>query len=128
MLDLQKPEAYSLAEEYFAAITVEQKMEGIVIKPEQEQPGVVPYLKVRNPGYLSIIYGYDYRFPHKYAKLLKQKNIVPKLRTSLAEHRLGKQLLEVKLEEISADNDTYKQIAANLLFEVKKEQEIDPRL
>lgn len=128
VLDLQEPEAYSLAEEYFAAITVERKMEGIVIKPEQEQPGVVPYLKVRNPGYLSIIYGYDYRFPHKYAKLLKQKNIVPKLRTSLAEHRLGKQLLEVKLEEISADNDTYQQIAANLLFEVKKEKEIDPRL
>ncbi|MEK5035253.1 metallophosphoesterase [Paenibacillus sp. FSL R7-0302] len=128
VLDLQEPEAYSRAEEYFAAITVEQKMEGIVIKPEQEQPGVVPYLKVRNPGYLSIIYGYDYRFPHKYAKLMKQKNIVPKLRTSLAEYRLGKQMLEIKLEEISADNSAYKQIAANLLFEVTKEKEIDPRL
>lgn len=128
VLDLQEPEAYSRAEEYFAAITVEQKMEGIVIKPEQEQPGVVPYLKVRNPGYLSIIYGYDYRFPHKYSKLMKQKNITPKLRTSLAEYRLGKQMLEIKLEEISADNSTYKQIAANLLFEVTKEKEIDPRL
>lgn len=128
VLDLKDTEAYRSAEAFFATITVEQQMEGIVIKPEQEQPGVVPYLKVRNPGYLSIIYGYDYRFPHKYSKLMKQKNIVPKLRTSLAEYRLGKQMLEIKLEEISADNSAYKQIAANLLFEVTKEKEIDPRL
>lgn len=128
VLDLKEPDAYIKAEEYFAKITVEKHMEGIVIKPEQEQPGVVPYLKVRNPGYLSIIYGYDYKFPHKYAKLMKQKNIVPKLRTSLAEHRLGRQMLEVKLDEISAENGAYKQIAANLLFEVTKEKEMDPRL
>ena len=37
--------------------------------------GIVPYMKVRNPSYLAIIYGYDYRFPHKYTKLMKQKNI-----------------------------------------------------
>jgi predicted kinase len=128
VLDLNEPDAYIRAEEYFAKITVEQGMEGIVIKPEQEQQGEVPYLKVRNPGYLSIIYGYDYKFPHKYAKLMKQKNITPKLRTSLAEHRLGRQLLEVKLDEISAENKVYTQIAANLLFEVTKEKEIDPRL
>ncbi|WNS42015.1 metallophosphoesterase [Paenibacillus sp. MMS20-IR301] len=128
VLDLNEPDAYIRAEAYFAAITVEKGMEGIVIKPEQEQQGVVPYLKVRNPGYLSIIYGYDYKFPHKYAKLLKQKNIAPKLRTSLAEHRLGRQMLEIRLDEISAENEAYKQIAANLLFEVTKEKEIDPRL
>ncbi|WP_340011735.1 metallophosphoesterase [Paenibacillus sp. FSL H7-0690] len=128
VLDLKEPDAYIRAEEYFAKITVEKHMEGIVIKPEQEQQGVVPYMKVRNPGYLSIIYGYDYKFPHKYAKLMKQKNIAPKLRTSLIEHRLGRQMLEVKLDEISSDNEDYKQIAANLLFEVTKEKEIDPRL
>lgn len=128
VLDLNGRDAYIRAEAYFAKITVEKGMEGIVIKPEQEQHGVVPYLKVRNPGYLSIIYGYDYKFPHKYAKLMKQKNITPKLRTSLAEHRLGRQMLEVKLNEISAENKVYKQITANLLFEVTKEKEIDPRL
>lgn len=128
VLDLNEPDAYIKAEAYFAKVTVEKGMEGIVIKPEQEQQGVVPYLKVRNPGYLSIIYGYDYKFPHKYAKLMKQKNIVPKLRTSLAEHQLGRQLLEVRLDEISAENEVYKQIAANLLFEVTKEKEMDPRL
>ncbi|KGE19807.1 metallophosphoesterase [Paenibacillus wynnii] len=128
VLDLKEADAYIRAEEYFSRLTVENHMEGIVIKPEQEQRGVVPYLKVRNPGYLSIIYGYDYKFPHKYGKLMKQKNILPKLRTSANEHRLGKRMLEVRLNDIAPENDTYKQIAANLLFEVAKEKEIDPRL
>ncbi|WP_379163494.1 metallophosphoesterase [Paenibacillus sp. sgz5001063] len=128
VLDLKETDAYIRAEEYFSRLTVEKHMEGIVIKPEQEQHGVVPYLKVRNPGYLSIIYGYDYKFPHKYGKLMKQKNIFSKLRTSANEHRLGKQMLKVKLNDITPENDTYKQITANLLFEVAKEKEIDPRL
>lgn len=128
VLDLKETDAYIRAEQYFSRLTVENQMEGIVIKPEHEQRGVVPYLKVRNPGYLSIIYGYDYKFPHKYGKLMKQKNVSSKLRTSANEHRLGRQMLEVRLNEITPENDTYKQIAANLLFEVAKEKEIDPRL
>ncbi len=128
VLDLKETDAYIRAEQYFSRLTVENQMEGIVIKPEHEQRGVVPYLKVRNPGYLSIIYGYDYKFPHKYGKLMKQKNVSSKLRTSANEHRLGRQMLEVRLNEITPENETYKQIAANLLFEVAKEKEIDPRL
>ncbi|MFB9274181.1 metallophosphoesterase [Cohnella cellulosilytica] len=127
-LDLQESDAYERAERFFSRLTVENGMEGIVIKPEQEKRGVAPYLKVRNPGYLSIIYGYDYKFPHKYGKLMKQKNTASKLRTSLNEHRLGGQMLAVKLNDITPDNEPYKQIAANLLFEVAKEKEIDPRL
>jgi len=37
-------------------------------------------------------------------------------------------MLAVKLNDITPDNDVYKQIAANLLFEVAKEKEMDPRL
>jgi len=88
----------------------------------------VPYMKVRNPEYLSIIYGYDYRFPHKYRKLLKQKNITPKLRTSMQEYNLGLKMLSVPFHEISPAHESYREIAANLLFEVAKEKEIDPRL
>lgn len=128
VLVLQAPDAYEKAERFFSRLTVENGMEGIVIKPEHKKRGVLPYLKVRNPGYLSIIYGYDYRFPHKYSKLMKQKNIGSKLRTSMNEHRLGEQMLEIKLGDITPDNEAYKQIAANLLFEVAKEKEIDPRL
>ncbi|RRJ63398.1 metallophosphoesterase [Paenibacillus oralis] len=127
-LNLSEPDCLARAESYFAKLTLEQHMEGVVIKPEVWNGKTVPYMKVRNPEYLSIIYGYDYRFPHKYRKLLKQKNVNQKLRTSLSEYRLGMQLLGVPFADISPDHTAYKEIAANLLFEVAQEREIDPRL
>ncbi|MCD9020210.1 metallophosphoesterase [Cohnella silvisoli] len=128
VLDLSEPDSYERAERFFSKLTIENHMEGVVIKPEMAENKVVPYMKVRNESYLSIIYGYDYKFPHKYNKLMKQKNINSKLRTSANEHRLGTQMLSVKLNEITPDNNEYKEIVANLLFEVAKEKEIDPRL
>ncbi|WP_256758535.1 metallophosphoesterase [Cohnella sp. WQ 127256] len=127
-LDLGDSSSYEQAEQYFAKLTVENHMEGVVIKPEQAQNGAIPYMKVRNSQYLSIIYGYDYRFPHKYSKLMKQKNINLKLRTSANEHRLGTEMLKVKFNEIAPDNATYQGTVANLLFEASNEKEIDPRL
>ncbi|NBD24249.1 metallophosphoesterase [Paenibacillus glycinis] len=128
VLDPNAADAYERAEGFFAKLTAENGMEGIVVKPERELPGSVPYLKVRNPGYLSIVYGYDYAFPHKYGKLMKQKSIAAKLRASANEHRLGRAMLEVKLGEIAPDHEAYRQAAANLLFEVAKEKDFDPRL
>ena len=128
VLDLADPRSYELAELYFSRLTIENHMEGVVIKPELMKDGIVPYMKVRNPSYLSIIYGYDYRFPHKYTKLMKQKNISSKLRTSASEYHLGNKMLGVKFSGIAPDNESYKASVANLLFEVAKEREIDPRL
>ncbi len=125
---LDDENSYAAAEGYYNALTVEQHMEGVVIKPENGHSHAVPYMKVRNSAYLSIIYGYDYRFPHKYAKLLKQKNIASKLRASLSEYRMGKRLLEIPHAEIRPDNQAYVDAAANVLFEAAKEKEIDPRL
>ena len=128
MLDLSDPEGLEKAEQYFSRLTMVNGMEGIVIRPELWNGKTVPYLKVRNPDYLSIIYGYDYQFPHKYSKLLKQKNVNPKLRTSLQEYRLGLRMLAVPFHEIAPDHETYREIAPHLLFEVAQEQGIDPRL
>ncbi|MEK8130348.1 metallophosphoesterase [Paenibacillus filicis] len=128
LLDLSAEDAYERAAQFFARLTVENQMEGVVIKPERISGSNVPYMKVRNPEYLSIIYGYDYRLPHKYRKLLKQKNIRPKLRTSMNEYRLGNRMLAVKLSDISPEHDAYREAAVGLLFEVAKEREIDPRL
>lgn len=128
LLDLAESDYYDKAERFFSRLTTENHMEGVVIKPEKAENKVVPYMKVRNTSYLSIIYGYDYRFPHKYNKLMKQKNISSKLRTSMNEYRLGERMLSVKLEEITPANNEYKGIVANLLFEVAKEKEMDPRL
>lgn len=127
-IDLTEAGAYEHAAQFFSKMTVENQMEGLVIKPEVTTGKAVPYMKVRNPEYLSIIYGYDYRFPHKYSKLFKQKNITPKLRTSMQEYNLGSKMLSVPFDEISPTNQSYREIAANLLFEVAKEKEIDPRL
>lgn len=127
-LDLSAPDSLEQAERYFAELTLEKHMEGVVIKPEVWTGATVPYMKVRNPEYLSIIYGYDYRFPHKYRKLLKQKSISQKLRASLNEYRLGMSLLGVPFADIAAGNAAYQEIAANLLFEVAQEKTIDPRL
>jgi len=127
-LVLSDAESYELAEKYFYTLTVDNHMEGVVIKPELPQPYTVPYMKVRNKEYMSIIYGYDYRFPHKYNKLIKQKNITQKLRTSFNEYRLGQHMLAIPLAEIAPENDGYQAAVANLLFEVAKEKEIDPRL
>lgn len=128
LIDLNEGESADKAERFFSKLTVDQRMEGVVIKPEQIEEHVVPFIKVRNPQYLTIVYGYDYRFPSKYNKLMKQKNVGQKLRTSLKEYRLGRQMLDIPIAEISPDNDRYKEIAAGLLFEVAKEKEIDPRL
>jgi hypothetical protein len=127
-LDLSQPGSLEQAQLYFDKLTLENHMEGIVIKPEIWNGRTVPYMKVRNPEYLSIIYGYDYKFPHKYRKLLKQKNVNQKLRTSLNEYRLGLRMLEIPLHEITPEHTAYKEIAANLLFEVAQERQIDPRL
>lgn len=127
-LDLSEPDCLEKAERYFSTLTLENHMEGIVIKPEMWNGKTVPYMKVRNPDYLSIIYGYDYKFPHKYRKLLKQKNISQKLRASLNEYQLGRRMLAVPFNEITPEHEAYRQIAANLLFEVAQEREIDPRL
>ncbi|RAP74932.1 metallophosphoesterase [Paenibacillus montanisoli] len=127
-IDLNDPASYEEAEAFFAKLTVENHMEGVVIKPEVYERGGIPYMKVRNGSYLSIIYGYDYRFPYKYKKLMKQKNIAQKLRTSANEYKLGQQMLAIKFAEITPDHQAYGAAAANLLYETAKEKEVDPRL
>ncbi|KMT58277.1 metallophosphoesterase [Paenilisteria newyorkensis] len=128
LLDLTHLDFLTTAEHYFSTITTTNKMEGIVIKPEKLSPHIAPYMKVRNMDYLSIIYGYDFQFPHKFNKLIKQKSINKKLRTSINEWSLGSKLLTTKWAEISPTNQPFNETAANLLFEVEKERDIDPRL
>jgi predicted kinase len=134
VVNLESPDAYEAAEQFFEKITTDRGMEGVVIKPEipaspgVDAGGVIPFMKVRNSQYLTLVYGYDYRFPHKYEKLIKQKSIRRKIKASLAEYKLGMEMLKVRLDEIGPENDHFKQTVANLLFEESQESEIDPRL
>jgi PNKP adenylyltransferase domain, ligase domain len=128
IVDLTQPDYVEQAERYFSKLTTEKHMEGVVMKPEYTVNNAIPYMKVRNADYLSLVYGYDYQFPHKYDKLIKQKNVRQKLKTSLNEYRLGQRMLAVKLDEITPQHAEYKELVANLLFEVGSEKELDPRL
>lgn len=115
---------------FFTHQTVNEKKEGVVVKPNDKVyiKGVAPFIKVRNPDYLRIIYGYDYLEKPKYAKLMRQKNVKNKLRTSLKEFEIGKSMLEIPYNEISKDNNNYKKCIIKMIGEEKIERELDPRL
>jgi len=113
------------ARQWYENITLNEHMEGCVIKPvEIEFPRyIAPFLKVRNPKYLTIIYGYDMYFPKKFDKLFSQKNISKKVKISISEYHIGEELLKMDIK-----SDEFQQAIANFMFETEKEKGIDPRL
>lgn len=113
------------AEMWYEKITTVDGMEGCVIKPVSKEipEGCAPFLKVRNPDYLHLIYGYDYKFPKKYERLISKKSTAKKIRVSIAEYKLGEELLRLVPGDPKIAN-----ILASMVFEESKEIEIDPRL
>lgn len=128
VVDVTTEEGLEKAREFFATLTVDRKMEGVVVKPLRWKKGVLPFMKVRNEKYLTLVYGYDYKVPHKYEKLVRQKDIRSKVKTSLVEYELGREMLNFKWDEIHEGNEAFKQVVADLIFEVRQEEGIDPRL
>lgn len=124
---LDDKESIEEAKAFFKLMT-KNEMEGIVIKPRYYKEGVAPFMKVRNENYLTITYGYDYKFPEKYERLLKSKKIGRKLKTSIKEYELGRKMLSISQKDITKENDLYRGLVANIIFEEKKEEKFDPRL
>jgi predicted kinase len=119
---LDSEEDVRLAHAFFNDLTVEQGMEGVVVKPRFPAVDVVPYMKVRNPEYLRLVYGYDYLSERRYSPLLRQKNITHKAKVSLKEWELGKQMLEARTE------DQLKEAVVKMVGQLKVEKTLDPRL
>lgn len=117
------------ANKWFGKI-VGEDYEGVVVKPLEKvyTPGIAPYIKVRNPNYLTIIYGYDYLIEPKFTRMLENKNIRNKLRLSIKEFEIGKRMLQIPYNEINEDNIEYLNLCAQMVIEEKKEKELDPRL
>jgi len=114
---------------FYDHITRRMGMEGIVIKPEKVYtPGIAPYIKVRNEDYLTIVYGHNYKFEKKFDKLIKKKGVKKKLQTSIKEFELGMKMLRTPYNKITTDNEEYKQLLAQMIIEVEKEKQLDPRL
>ena len=117
-------------EGFWDFITKQKEMEGVVIKPEKAYvPGVAPYMKCRNPEYLRLTYGINYKsLPIKFNKLINRKSIKRKLETSIKEYELGRQLLDIPSSEISLENPKWTSLAYQLMVEQDREKELDPRL
>lgn len=109
------------AEEFFRQLVNNHKMEGVVVKPMRIVEGTLPYIKVRSEEYLRLVYGYDYT-GSRLESLCQQKKIGYKAQVSLAEAKLGRQMLEC------VDEDSMKILVARMISEIKKEKELDPRL
>lgn len=120
-LDEHFDSAYETAKKFFDELTIERKMEGVVIKPMVEEPGKLPYMKVRNEEYLTLIYGYDYQ--DRYERLSAQKNVTGKARLAIKERDLGLRMLT---EEIGSDK--WMESVVKLIFALKEEKTLDPRL
>ncbi len=105
-------------------------IEGVVVKPANKvyTAGVAPYLKVRNPNYLTIIYGYDYASELKFPRMLEHKSIKNKLRMSIKEFEIGKAMMEIPYDSIDEHNVVYLDLCARMVVEERREKELDPRL
>ena len=115
--------------EQFRKYTTDEHFEGVVLKPNSlKEKRVPPYMKVRNPDYLTIIYGYDYLSDEKHKKLCSKKSIRGKIAASIREWKTGLSLLSIRYDDISKDNEELKKLYASFIFEEKKEEELDPRL
>ena len=114
---------------FWAFITQSCKMEGIVIKPEFTYVDrVAPFMKVRNPEYLRLVYGFNYDVDKRYKELIVNKSIKNKLNTSIKEWEIGKKMLEIPNNQISIENKEWVYLAYQLMNEQKNEKILDSRL
>lgn len=128
VIDLSDSESRKNGMDFFNALIYENGMEGIVLKPLNLVDGVVPYMKVRSPRYLTIVYGHDYLTKLKYDRLFEQKDITRKVRLSKKEAEYGRTLLQIPQKTINMENKGYVKLTGNLLLELREAENIDPRL
>jgi len=129
VIDINNEEDLLRLKEFYKNTTEIEEMEGIMLKPLKVYiKGVVPSIKVRNPRYLTIVYGPDYQINSKLNKLINRKRIKKKLELSIKEWELGKRILEIPYRLISKDNIHFIQAYGEMVLEEKFEKELDPRL
>lgn len=129
VVDINNQEDLNKLEEFYNNTITVEEMEGIMLKPlVVYTKGVAPAIKVRNPRYLTIIYGPDYLSKNKFSKLIKRKRVKKKLELSTKEWELGKKILEIPYRLISKENPHFIQSYGEMVLEEKFERDLDPRL
>lgn len=119
--NLTIPESVERLHKFYEDQTLNGCTEGIVIKPAIWNKKSPPYMKIRNPEYLRLVYGFNYQTNLK--KLVIGKNISGKVATSTKEQNLN-----VKLIANKDDPKALFTIYADILNEFEKEKSLDPRL
>lgn len=105
------------------------KLEGVVIKPlDPKLTNVAPYIKVRNPQYLKLVYGPTYNLEPNYSKLVKSKRISRKIKSSINEWQLGLKMLGIHSSQMTLHNPKAVDLMIKFIAEEKKVEELDPRL
>jgi PNKP adenylyltransferase domain, ligase domain len=112
---------------FFRRLTVDEGYEGIVMKPAYVEQGQIPMMKVRNPEYLTIIYGYDYCDPAKLRRLVMSKTTSRKIKQSIQEFQLGMEMLVVPYDDIPNSKE-YDSIFMRMIFKENGGRDIDPKL
>ena len=126
LVDLTDASAFDQIFEFYQQ-HVDADFEGIVIKPEVWNDGVLPAMKVRNPNYLTIVYGADYEC--RLQSLIKNKWIDPKARISMKEAGINFQLLSLLQPDGSiSDSGKRENLIRAMVGELEREQTLDPRL
>lgn len=122
----------SEAEAFYRSITEDQRMEGIVIKPETRSNYLdnclVPYMKVRNQNYLTLIYGPTYQEPRRLAALIKRKKVTNKQRLSRLQYDISQEILRIPTGSLGSSNSYYCDLVATFLQTNQEESKVDPRL
>ncbi|AYV75740.1 MAG: metallophosphoesterase [Terrestrivirus sp.] len=112
---------------FYNNVTINRKLEGVIIKPDFINPINAPYLKARGKHYLHIIYGFDYLVPYKYEKLCEKKSINKKLQLSISEFKSSLKILQTSLHDINYGNN-YVKLLCDFLFLEENELELDKAL
>lgn len=120
-VNLETEEGVEEAFAFYKNLTVNKKMEGVVVKPiDKKLPqGAPPYMKVRSPEYLRLVYGYNY--PSRLGPLCRQKNISGKVQLSIREY-------ESAMKMLTAESDERKELIVKMIGNMKQEKFLDPRL
>lgn len=127
-VNLNEENWFNNLQEFYTRMTSENLLEGLVLKNEKFVTRLSNFIKVRNDEYLSIIYGFNYKFPHNFNKLIKNKSITSKLRQAIKEYHLGLKMLEQPYNSI--DKEDNQEFVKYLVKFIDDEQRhyIDPRL
>jgi PNKP adenylyltransferase domain, ligase domain/Calcineurin-like phosphoesterase/AAA domain len=105
------------------------KLEGVVIKPlDSHLSNVAPFIKVRNPQYLKLVYGPTYNLEPNYSKLLRTKTTSGKIKSSIKEWNLSLELLGIHSSKLTLDNQKAIQLILEFIKEEKNVELLDPRL